>query len=167
MAEIGTNLQTFFSEGNYKIPVFQRDYSWEKDQIEEFWEDAWNTYDEKVNSYFFGPIVLIDKRNGDPLKIVDGQQRTTTLNIFLILIRDILKFKGNDELATRLEFSFKQFDHSLTSDTPKLELNQTNNLFFLENIFKYGDPETKVVFRIHKFHQIVFYLKRINNYLKK
>ena len=143
MADIGTNLQTFFSEGNYKIPLFQRDYSWEKDQIEEFWEDAWNTHDESVNSYFFGPIVLIDKRNGDPLKIVDGQQRITTLNIFLILIRDILKFRGNDELATRLEFNFEQFDHTLTSDTPKLELNQTNNAYFLENIFRYDDPEIK------------------------
>jgi hypothetical protein len=143
MAEIGQNLQTFFQSANYKIPMFQRDYSWEKDQIEEFWEDAWNTYDEKVKSYFFGPVVLIDKRNGDALKIVDGQQRITTISIFLILIRDILKFRGNAELATRIEFNLKQFGISLTSEIPKLELNQNNNLYFLETIFPYDDPEIK------------------------
>ena len=143
MAEIGQNLQTFFQSANYKIPMFQRDFSWGKDQIEEFWEDALNTYEEKVKSYFFGPVVLIDKRNGDPLKIVDGQQRITTISIFLILIRDILKFRGNDELSTRIEFNLKQFGISLTSETPKLELNQNNNLYFLENIFPYDDPEIK------------------------
>jgi hypothetical protein len=143
MAENGLNLQTFFQSANYEIPMFQRDYSWEKDQIEEFWEDVWNTYDENVKSYFFGPVVLIDKNNGDPLKIVDGQQRITTINIFMILIRDILKFRGNDELATRIEFNLKQFGISLTSETPKLKLNQNNNLYFLENIFPYNDPEIK------------------------
>ena len=42
MGNIGTKLTSFFHSNNYKIPLFQRDYSWDKDQIEEFWEDAWN-----------------------------------------------------------------------------------------------------------------------------
>ena len=143
MAEFGTNLLAFFAAGKYKIPLFQRDYSWDKDQILEFWEDAWNTYEEKVDNYFFGPIVLIDENKSETLKIVDGQQRITTLNVFLILIRDILKFNGNHELATKIEFNFKQYEISRSTSPPKLVLNQNNNHFFEENIFPYGDPETK------------------------
>ena len=138
-----TDLLTFFAAGKYSIPPFQRDFSWEKDQIQEFWEDAWNTYDEKVDNYFFGPVVLIDKNRSDTLKIVDGQQRITTLNIFMILIRDILKSNGNDVLATRIEAIFKQLEISQSNSPPKLVLNQNNNHFFEENIFPYSDPETK------------------------
>ena len=86
MAEFGTDLNAFFRTDNYKIPLFQRDYSWDKDQIAEFWEDAWNTYEEQVRNYFFGPVVLIDENNGGPLKIVDGQQRVTTLTIFIYML---------------------------------------------------------------------------------
>ena len=138
-----TDLLTFFAAGKYMIPPFQRDFSWEKDHTQEFWEDAWNTYDEKVNNYFFGPVVLIDENKSDTLKIVDGQQRITTLNIFMILIRDILKSNGNDVLATRIEAIFKQLEISQSNSPPKLVLNQNNNHFFEENIFPYSDPETK------------------------
>jgi hypothetical protein len=144
MGNIGTKLTSFFHSNNYKIPLFQRDYSWDKDQIEEFWEDAWNTYEEHVQNYFFGPVVLIDENNGDSLKIVDGQQRVTTLTIFMILIRDILKFRGNHGLSTKIEMFFQETSLSQSTSPPKLKLNQNNNHYFEENIFPYDEPNNKI-----------------------
>ena len=62
MAEFGQSLKQFFAAGTYRIPKFQRDYSWQKDQIAEFWDDAWNAWIEKTESYFFGPVVLINEK---------------------------------------------------------------------------------------------------------
>mgnify|MGYP003990649227 FL=1 len=140
----GTKIGTFFSGKQYEIPQFQRDYSWKKDQIQEFWEDAWDVHIDHVEDYFFGPMVLIKTSTHEPLKIVDGQQRTITLTILMILIRDICRSLGNEPDATRIE-AFLQFSKiSSTESQPTLRLNQNNNNYFVENIFPYADPEEKV-----------------------
>jgi hypothetical protein len=56
------------------IPRFQRPYSWEKEQVEQFWND---TIVENPTDYFIGSIVLY--KQGDELGIVDGQQRIVTI----------------------------------------------------------------------------------------
>ena len=89
-------------------------------------------------------MVLIKTSTHEPLKIVDGQQRTITLTILMILIRDICRSLGNEPDATRIE-AFLQFSKiSSTESQPTLRLNQNNNNYFVENIFPYADPEEKV-----------------------
>lgn len=140
----GTKLIIFFSGKHYEIPQFQRDYSWTKDQITEFWEDAKNVYDENVEDYFFGPMVLIKKNTDEPLRIVDGQQRTITLTILMILIRDICRSEGNEKDAMKIE-SLLQFEEiGSTEVQPALILNQSNNTYFLESIFPYDSPTNKI-----------------------
>lgn len=81
----------------YVIPRYQREYSWEKTQHDDFFNDIVNQVDfeNKANptsDYFFGTTILIGdmSKSGEPIEIVDGQQRLTTFTIFLSVLSDIL-----------------------------------------------------------------------------
>lgn len=70
----------------FKIPRFQRPYSWDKENIEDFWQD---TIVDGGTDYFIGSMVLYDIGN-ETFGIVDGQQRLTTITILLAAVRDAL-----------------------------------------------------------------------------
>lgn len=81
----------------FNIPKYQRAYAWEEKQLKDFVEDIDN---QKSNrSYFFGTILLQeqDKHEGfEIIDIVDGQQRITTLVMFMKLLLKQSKDVGND-----------------------------------------------------------------------
>lgn len=81
-------------EGFYRIPRFQRPYSWEREHVEEFWND---TVAEGESDYFIGSIVLFHDK--DALGIVDGQQRLTTLTMMLAALRNEFRAEGFPDLA--------------------------------------------------------------------
>lgn len=74
----------FILQSNYfEIPRFQRPYSWDKENWEDFWNDVFLT---KHDDYFIGSIVTFAK--GQYKAIVDGQQRLTTITLVLAAIRN-------------------------------------------------------------------------------
>lgn len=82
----------------FKIPNFQRPYSWTNKNIQEFWSSIISN----ESPYFIGNIVAVKDLNDHDksLSIVDGQQRLTTTNLLLIAIRDYLgqmKLKKGDK----------------------------------------------------------------------
>ena len=85
----------------YEIPIYQRNYAWEKDEIFSLIQDAYNAYDcqrciQKKTPYYIGTLVTYFK--GDNLyEVIDGQQRLTT--IFIIL--NILKIDCRNQLTYR------------------------------------------------------------------
>jgi uncharacterized protein with ParB-like and HNH nuclease domain len=84
------NLTDVIGNGKkYKIPSFQRDYSWEKDQWEDLWIDMKDAYESGLTHYM-GAIVLQAREEGI-YDVIDGQQRLTTLSIFAIAIVQFLK----------------------------------------------------------------------------
>lgn len=70
------------SQKSYIIPVYQRAYSWEEEQWNAFIEDLVEQT-EGENSYFYGNILLEIIKKGKEYEIIDGQQRLTTLTIFM------------------------------------------------------------------------------------
>lgn len=92
-------------KGNtFFIPRFQRAYSWEAEQIGQFWSDI---IDNISDSYFIGSIVVY-KRGRSSLALVDGQQRLTTITILLCAIREAYKSIGNHALADGLQAYIEQ-----------------------------------------------------------
>lgn len=76
----------------FHIPQYQRAYAWEEPQLEDFVDDLENQKLDK--DYFFGTILFQNKgRSGsfENIDIVDGQQRITTLIIFMKLLLDRLE----------------------------------------------------------------------------
>lgn len=77
-----------FLKNKYYIPNYQREYSWENDQLDDFWRDlnaALITQDDV--DHFFGQIVVHSDIANKKKYIIDGQQRTTTSIIFLRVLQ--------------------------------------------------------------------------------
>jgi uncharacterized protein with ParB-like and HNH nuclease domain len=92
----------FESRRIFNIPKYQRAYAWETKQLQDFISDLDNQALDK--DYFFGTILLqIGESEGHfkIINIVDGQQRLTTLTIFMRLLLDKLESLGDDVLILR------------------------------------------------------------------
>lgn len=82
-----------------EVPDFQRGYSWEHFNVQEYLSDL-DRARSKSSSYFMGTIVFAQPSDGsERRKIVDGQQRLATTAILLIAVRDYLAELGREELA--------------------------------------------------------------------
>jgi len=122
----------------FRVPMYQRAYSWGDKQLSDFIEDIKN---QKLNrTYFLGTILLekAEDENGfREIDIVDGQQRITTLVIFMKVLIDLLKKKDYD--AKSLENTFIK-DNGIY----KLRLQQEDAEFFQTYIL--GDlPNSEII----------------------
>ncbi len=74
------------------IPIYQRVYSWEKEQCKELWDDIIKIGgDDKMDGHFIGSILYVldgFMHSNNALLIIDGQQRLTTITLLLIALRD-------------------------------------------------------------------------------
>jgi uncharacterized protein with ParB-like and HNH nuclease domain len=105
------------NERKYTVDYFQREYSWEQKHIEQLVTDLTSTfldvYEEgdsrtsvqHYNNYYLGPFVVSSR---DGMKsIIDGQQRLTSLTLFLIFLNNLQKELGGKESIEPLVFSEK------------------------------------------------------------
>lgn len=87
--------QLFNDEYFFRVPEYQRPYSWEKEHCEQLFDDINDS--SRDNEYFIGTIVLQeveDVGTGKKYDIIDGQQRITTLQILLACLRDYVQDQG-------------------------------------------------------------------------
>lgn len=99
VSSIDKDIKSILESGFYEIPRFQRPYSWEKDNVIEFWKDV---TDETDDEYFIGSMVVFKKQQSC-FGIVDGQQRLTTLTLILSGVRDYLIDLKSKELARGIQ----------------------------------------------------------------
>jgi hypothetical protein len=87
----------------YRVPPYQREYSWQKAQ----WEDLFQDLVEAEGQHFLGTIITLnqttDAVHGGVLELVDGQQRATTLTLLLASIYSVLR-EHYDELDEDARF---------------------------------------------------------------
>lgn len=108
-------LLRFFEENQnnqFVIPIYQRLYSWKKEQCEQLWDDIIKIGgNDKMNGHFIGSILYV--RNGNthssPLLIIDGQQRLTTITLLFIALRN----HSSDEVKILEKFSRKEIESYL------------------------------------------------------
>ncbi|WP_319416459.1 DUF262 domain-containing HNH endonuclease family protein [Marispirochaeta aestuarii] len=136
----------------YIIPRFQRPYSWDKDNILEFWQDSIVNNDDE---YFIGALVVF-KRKDKSYGIVDGQQRLTTITIMLSVLRNAYKENGFQENAKGLHGLIERND--INNEARYIIKTETSFPFFQEYIQKFDQPdlssdiktEEKVIQSAHK-----------------
>ncbi|NEO93309.1 MAG: DUF262 domain-containing protein [Moorea sp. SIO3G5] len=116
----------------YIVPRFQREYSWSTEEVNELWEDIIFNIEIKDNNefhheeHFIGALVLVGEDKSQELKIVDGQQRLTTLTIFLSALCQHFMEIGNQILAQGIYNKFVadtdsdgEFYFKLQNESPK------------------------------------------------
>jgi len=123
----------------FNIPKYQRAYAWEKKQLKDFVEDIENQKPDR--SYFFGTILFQEQQRHEGFEmidIVDGQQRITTLIIFMKLLLAEWKKAGND--VTMLKDTYIQIYNRY-----KLHVLETDNDFFTSYILQDNRPDDSQV----------------------
>jgi len=121
-----------------RVPEYQRDFSWEEQQITEFWNDL-EHFDQtypgaNINGkeYFLGAAVFVNNQTYH--LILDGQQRLATATILLAAIRDKIREYSADG-ANQIQSSFITFeDHLSNENLPKLQLNEFDRALFRDLI---------------------------------
>lgn len=126
----------------YRVPPFQRDYSWEEDNWEDLWNDMLFLYKNKTTHYM-GAIVLQDNGNRE-YSIIDGQQRLATLSIFVLAIIKNLQKIDSKENKERAEVIYRDFlgnkDAVSLKESSKLFLNENNDKFYQYNLLSLKVP---------------------------
>jgi hypothetical protein len=135
MAQINFNhdgVGHFISDNFVKVPVYQRPYSWDKENVYDFFNDIGNVYPEE---YFIGTIVLT-KKDGH-LEIIDGQQRIATTIIFYSALRNFMLEIKNEEAARQYESDYLFRKVLKTGEVnPKIALGAEDNDFFEKKIIQ-------------------------------
>ena len=101
---IQTLSQILYSPSQYIIPVFQRNYRWEKPQWEKLWHSLLEIQSpQKKGNHFMGFLVFVPglAQPGQHTRfhLIDGQQRLTTSSILMVAIRNVARLNGQEELA--------------------------------------------------------------------
>jgi uncharacterized protein with ParB-like and HNH nuclease domain len=124
------------AESFYRIPRFQRPYSWDRVNVEDFWNDA---IVENEGQYFIGNFVVYDDKTA--MGIVDGQQRLTTITLLLCALRNAFNEEGFPNLAKGIHNLIERPD--ISDQLLYVLQTQTSYPYFQEHIQKFGEmPES-------------------------
>lgn len=106
------SLSSVFSQSYFVIPDYQRDYAWERKNVEDLLDDVEFVYrqnsDKEKMEHYFGTLVLEGRGSVEPTDfedydvygIVDGQQRLATIAIVIsAIIDEMSKIESSDEVS--------------------------------------------------------------------
>ena len=123
---ISLSVDRLLNEDSYAIPLYQRNFSWTYDEIEQLLNDVADAYQEKRDNYYIGTLV-VNEENG-LFKIIDGQQRTTALNLIALVLKN--------------EFNFDKLEAvNLTFPARRRSNENIQNLFINEKISEDDENE--------------------------
>lgn len=134
----------------YKVPSFQRDYSWKEENWEDLWQDILVLHNNIESSHYMGAVVLQNSRTSDKdFIIIDGQQRLATLSIIAIaviskiqeLVKQEQEIQANQDRQEILKRNYLgDRDPSSLRYSSKLLLNENNNDFYQSNLINLRKP---------------------------
>lgn len=154
----------------FQIPLYQRQYSWSKQQLEDLWNDLY--YLESNKKHYFGTILLKETdetfraglKDYKRVELIDGQQRITTV---LILMAEILTCLEQevDTAEEQEEIAKIREDYLKYKSAYKLYLLGDDDQYFRENIIDGKDfPEDLLTpSRRRLFEAKVYFRKRLES----
>lgn len=122
----------------FEVPVYQRNYSWEKKQCEDLWNDIY--YLKPGKKHYFGTILLknTDKikeqslKSFEVLELIDGQQRISTI---LMLLREIISQIGTlDDPEFKIGVEKLEEDYLKYGHVYKLDLMGEDKEFYRDYV---------------------------------
>ncbi len=98
-------------ETQFQVPLYQRTYTWQRDELSQLWDDVLELVEDKragnePAAHFLGSVVLAPERVAaggmQRWLVVDGQQRLTTLMLAFTALRDRHRARGREKKAARI-----------------------------------------------------------------
>ena len=150
------------------IPVFQRDFSWTREQCEQLWRDVRRASGGTADSgHFMGSIVYIEDEQSNAsfhrYLLIDGQQRLTTLTVLMVALRDHIRatrWSGSDDGPTteEVDAEYLMNVHKRGQRRYKLMLRRRDKatlqaLIGERNLSELGDECSELLVEAYEFFQ--------------
>jgi len=147
----------------YKVPKFQRDFSWDVEQ----WDDLWQDIEVMIRTndeHYMGYLVLQTSDNKDYM-IIDGQQRFTTLTLLILAaIKSIKRLaeqghdteNNNQRVDELIRTYIGQIDPVTLDYNNKLVLNRNNDMYYRDFVVKMGNLKVRNTTKTEKLMKRCF-----------
>jgi hypothetical protein len=131
----------------YRIPRFQRDYSWTNEEWEDLWMDLLGTLKQEGESAHYMGYLVLQSEDDKTFDVIDGQQRLTTTSIIVLaVLKNIQRLidAGIDADASQQRMRQIQqtyvgyLDPVTLVARPKLTLNRNNNAYYQNHLVELG-----------------------------
>ena len=133
---------------SYRVPPYQRDYSWSEEQWEDLWNDVIDLRQDPEIRHYLGALVVEGTSDRDFL-IIDGQQRLATLSLLALAVidrlnamaRDGIDPEDNEERGRELRNRFiGEKDPASLVESSRLHLNETDDAFYQDYLVQTREP---------------------------
>ena len=132
----------------YRVPPYQRDYSWTEEQWEDLWNDVVDMRAAPDDRHYLGALV-VEARSDREFLIIDGQQRLATLSILALAVIARLRAlagegvepEANRERAQELRNRFVgEKDPASLTESSRICLNVTDDAFYQDYLVQLREP---------------------------
>ena len=133
---------------SYRVPPYQRDYSWSEEHWEDLWNDIADLRSRPEDRHYLGALVVEGKSDREFL-VIDGQQRLATLSLLALAViakLGVLADHGvdpdaNTERGKELRNRFiGEKDPASLVESSRLYLNETDNAFYQDYLVQLREP---------------------------
>lgn len=154
------SIENIFLEHEYIIPIYQRNYAWSKDEIEQLLDDINDIKLNDINGKYYLGSLIVNKIERNRFEVIDGQQRLTTLFLLLSYLKydsiksDSLRFEAREKSNKTLKdiyetkAGYKELKNEEEYSTDIIEgYSIIENYFLGENtdfIFKFKEKISSV-----------------------
>lgn len=137
---------------SYRIPRFQRDYSWTQDEWEDLWQDLLGTVQPDGEPAHYMGYLVLQSSDDKTFDVIDGQQRLTTISILVLAVLKSLQrlvdagdnVEANRTRSEQIRNSYIGFLDPVTLVAkPKLTLNRNNNSYWQTHLVPLGNLPTR------------------------
>lgn len=137
------NLASVLNDNNlYIVPPYQRNYSWDSEQVNTLWRDLLRTVDSD-RPYFLGSFVFVSGDSPGIFDILDGQQRLSTLLLMVSAFKKVIREYGGEKplplVMDRILFCLNPDDSN--AEVTHLRLNHQDQSYF-DALIRNGASDT-------------------------
>ncbi len=131
----------------YRVPPYQRDYSWTEEQWEDLWQDLTALAENPAETHYMGALV-IEASSDREFAVIDGQQRIATLSVLVLAVIARLQTlavgdqqAANAERAAALRALYiGAKDPASLVEASKLTLNAVDDAFYQDYLVQLRSP---------------------------
>ena len=160
------------SECIYEIPIYQRNYAWEYDEIATLIQDIYDKFEKsKDRNYYIGTLVSY-KKDENVYEVIDGQQRLTTIRIILGVLYNfdeqntvLLSHPLTGKLTFRAREKSDEALSNIPSNSSEKRNNKRNETTAIDVGFKHATTKLKEILnnkQVSISDFIVFFLNKVH-----
>lgn len=162
----------------YRIPRFQRDYSWGEEEWDDLWQDIQGTIQPGGESAHYMGYLVLQSNDDRVFDVIDGQQRLTTLSIIILAaLKNLQRLMAEGREVERTRQRMEQIrstyigylDPVTLVPRSKLTLNRNNDHYYQTYLVALAEQLPQRGFRAseHSLRKAFeWFDKRIREYLK-